>query len=57
MGLFVRSSPWALVSQKELGVTILKKVVYLGVLLGQGGKENRMGEESKLLKHVAEPGN
>ena len=44
-------------SQKELGVTILKKVVYLGVLLGQGGKENRMGEESKLLKHVAEPGN
>lgn len=46
----------ALVFQKELGVRILKKVVYLGVLLGQGGKENRT-EENKLLKHVAEPGN
>ena len=44
-------------SQKELGVRILKKVVYLGVLLGQGGKENRIGEKNKLLKHVAEPGN
>ena len=44
-------SPLALVFQKELGVRILKKVVYLGGLLGQGGKENRI-EENKLQKCI-----